>query len=130
MPTNMLRVIYSLIDVPGSALTVGIPLMRPASDRGAFSVFHPRCHDRLGDFTVEALSMASVGNINQNLDGHIVLDLECLDRIYLNAYVPNVQVAGQATAKGLVSPASSAAHELGDQVIPRIAAATRNGRLR
>jgi hypothetical protein len=26
------------------------------------------------------------------LDGHVVLDLECLDRIYLNGYVPNLQV--------------------------------------
>ena len=24
------------------------------------------------------------------------LDLECLDRIYLNGYVPNLQVGGQA----------------------------------
>src|SRR5436190_24001927 len=29
------------------------------------------------------------------LDGHVVLDLECLDRIYLNAYVPTLQVSGQ-----------------------------------
>ncbi len=29
------------------------------------------------------------------LDGHVVLDLQCLDRIYLNGYVPNLQVAGQ-----------------------------------
>jgi hypothetical protein len=36
-----------------------------------------------------------VGNVNEILAGHIVLDLECLDRIYLNAYVPNLQVAGQ-----------------------------------
>src|SRR6516165_9661522 len=40
-------------------------------------------------------SVADVGNVNEILDGHIVLDLECLDRIYLNAYVPNLQVAGQ-----------------------------------
>ncbi len=39
--------------------------------------------------------MASVGNINEILDGHVVLDLECLDRIYLNAYVPTLQVGGQ-----------------------------------
>ena len=39
--------------------------------------------------------MAAAGNINEILDGHIVLDLECLDRIYLNAYIPNLQVAGQ-----------------------------------
>lgn len=28
-------------------------------------------------------------------DGHVVLDLECLDRIYLNPYVPTLQVGGQ-----------------------------------
>jgi hypothetical protein len=39
--------------------------------------------------------MATVVNVNDLLDGHVSLDLECLDRIYLNAYVPNLQVAGQ-----------------------------------
>jgi hypothetical protein len=39
--------------------------------------------------------MAAVGNVNEILDGHVVLDLECLDRIYLNAYVPKLQVSGQ-----------------------------------
>jgi hypothetical protein len=29
------------------------------------------------------------------LDGHTVLDIECLDRIYLNGYVPRLQVGGQ-----------------------------------
>lgn len=33
--------------------------------------------------------------INEVLDGHVALDLECVDRIYLNAYVPNLQVGGQ-----------------------------------
>ena len=36
-----------------------------------------------------------MGNVNEILDGHVVLDLECLDRIYLNAYVPTLQVGGQ-----------------------------------
>ncbi|MBV9599653.1 MAG: hypothetical protein JOZ87_22750 [Chloroflexi bacterium] len=39
--------------------------------------------------------MAAVGNVNEILDGHVVLDLECLDRIYLNAYIPTLQVGGQ-----------------------------------
>ncbi len=39
--------------------------------------------------------MASVANVNDLLKGHVTLDLECLDRIYLNAYVPNLQVGGQ-----------------------------------
>ncbi len=29
------------------------------------------------------------------LDGHTVLDVSCLDRLYLNGYVPNAQVGGQ-----------------------------------
>ena len=38
---------------------------------------------------------ASVVTINDVLDGHVGLDIECLDRIYLNGYVPNLQVSGQ-----------------------------------
>jgi hypothetical protein len=33
--------------------------------------------------------------VNDVLDGHVSLDLECLDRVYLNGYVPNLQVPGQ-----------------------------------
>jgi hypothetical protein len=29
------------------------------------------------------------------LDGHVVLDVECLDRVYLTACVPSRQVGGQ-----------------------------------
>jgi hypothetical protein len=32
--------------------------------------------------------MARVVTVNDVLDGHVQLDIECLDRIYLNAYVP------------------------------------------
>jgi hypothetical protein len=39
--------------------------------------------------------MAHVGTVNEVLDGHVVLDLECLDRIDLNADVPTLQVGGQ-----------------------------------
>ncbi|HEY1279403.1 MAG TPA: hypothetical protein VGF22_06995 [Acidimicrobiales bacterium] len=39
--------------------------------------------------------MVAVANINELLDGHVTLDVECLDRVYLNAYVPNLQVSGQ-----------------------------------
>ena len=34
-------------------------------------------------------------NVNDVLDGHSMLDLQCLDRVYLNGYVPKLQVAGQ-----------------------------------
>jgi hypothetical protein len=33
--------------------------------------------------------------VNDLLDGHVGLDIECLDRIYPNGYVPNLQVSGQ-----------------------------------
>jgi hypothetical protein len=36
--------------------------------------------------------------VNDVLDGHVRLDVECLDRIYLNAYVPNLQVGGQVVS--------------------------------
>ena len=38
------------------------------------------------------------GDGNDVLDGHVGLDVECLDRIYLNGYVPNLQVAGQVVS--------------------------------
>ncbi len=39
--------------------------------------------------------MATVTNVNDVLDGHVGLEIECVDRLYLNAYVPNLQVGGQ-----------------------------------
>jgi hypothetical protein len=39
--------------------------------------------------------MTSVVNINDVLDGHVSLEVDCVDRLYLNAYVPNLQVSGQ-----------------------------------
>jgi hypothetical protein len=37
----------------------------------------------------------AVVSINEVLDGHVALEVECVDRLYLNAYVPNLQVGGQ-----------------------------------
>ncbi|MGH9090475.1 MAG: hypothetical protein ACRDZR_03705 [Acidimicrobiales bacterium] len=39
--------------------------------------------------------MTTVTNINDVLDGHIGLDLSCVDRLLCNAYLPNLQVSGQ-----------------------------------
>ncbi|WP_131784903.1 hypothetical protein [Protofrankia symbiont of Coriaria ruscifolia] len=36
--------------------------------------------------------------VNEVLDGHVALDIQCLDRIYLNAYVPTLQTSAQVTA--------------------------------
>jgi hypothetical protein len=40
------------------------------------------------------LYVTNVVNINDVLDGHVSLDIACIDRLYLNAYVPNLQVSG------------------------------------
>jgi hypothetical protein len=42
-----------------------------------------------------AAGMASVANINDVLEGRVTLEVECVDRILLNAYVPGLQVPGQ-----------------------------------
>ena len=39
--------------------------------------------------------MAEVLTVTGLLDGHVKLDVECLDRLYLNGYVPKLQVSGQ-----------------------------------
>src|SRR2546429_4869241 len=39
--------------------------------------------------------MSHVVTVPELLDGHTVLDIDCLDRIYLNGYVPKLQVGGQ-----------------------------------
>jgi len=56
--------------------------------------------------------VAEVVNINDVLNGHTLLDLDCLDRIYLNAYVPALQVGGQVVrflTKHLGNPVPSPA---------------------
>ena len=40
-----------------------------------------------------ALWMAPATNINEVLDGHVALEVECVDRLYLNAYVPGLQLS-------------------------------------
>jgi hypothetical protein len=44
------------------------------------------------------VKMARIVTAGELLDGHTVLDIECLDRIYLNAYVPVLQSSGQVVA--------------------------------
>jgi hypothetical protein len=44
---------------------------------------------------IAAANQAGTPTISQVLDGHVSLEVECLDRIYLNAYVPVLQVGGQ-----------------------------------
>jgi hypothetical protein len=44
---------------------------------------------------IAAGEAAGTPTISQVLDGHVTLEVECLDRVYLNAYVPRGQVGGQ-----------------------------------
>ena len=46
----------------------------------------------------QAVGMVATVTVNDVLDGHVGLDVECLDRIYLNGYVPNLQVGGQVVS--------------------------------
>jgi hypothetical protein len=39
--------------------------------------------------------VAEVANVNDLLADHVTLEGECLDRLYLSGYVPNLQVSGQ-----------------------------------
>jgi hypothetical protein len=39
--------------------------------------------------------MSQVVNINEVLEGHVALEVDCVDRLYINGYVPNLQVGGQ-----------------------------------
>ena len=55
--------------------------------------------------------MAGVVNVNELLDGHVIVDLECLDRIYLNAYVPNLQVGGQVVTSSPNTLATRSPHQ-------------------
>lgn len=44
---------------------------------------------------VHHAGMASVANINDVIEGHVGLEVECVDRLVLNAYVPKLQVGSQ-----------------------------------
>src|SRR5436309_15730445 len=64
--------------------------------------------------------MARVLTVNDVLDGHVTLDIECLDRIYLNAYVPIVQTSAQVVAVlsghlGFPFPSPVLFRQLGDR---------------
>jgi hypothetical protein len=41
---------------------------------------------------------ARVVTVNDLLDGHVALDIQCLDRVYLNVYVPTLQTSAQVVA--------------------------------
>lgn len=52
------------------------------------------------DGGVDAVSRVRRGDsgVHDILDGHVGLDLECFDQIYLNGQVPTLQVPGRWSA--------------------------------
>src|SRR5258707_89727 len=61
-----------------------------------------------------------VVTVNDVLDGHVALDIECLDRIYLNAYVPILQTSSQVVAflsghLGFPFPSPALFRQMGDR---------------
>jgi hypothetical protein len=71
--------------------------------------------------------MASVVTVNDVLDGHVGLDVSCLDRIYLNGYVPNLQVGGQVVTfltrhLGRPVPSPAVFEQIGDRFRRAVAA--------
>ena len=55
---------------------------------------------------------ARVVTVNEVLGGHVKLDIECLDRVYLNAYVPILQswACGPGLAISCLSAEASASN--------------------
>jgi hypothetical protein len=61
-----------------------------------------------------------VVNINDVLEGHVGLEVDCVDRLYLNAYVPTLQVPGQVARflhdhLGLMLPSPAAFEKIGNR---------------
>src|SRR5919204_337508 len=61
-----------------------------------------------------------VVTVNDVLEGHVALDIECLDRIYLNGYVPSLQTSAQVAAfltrqLGFPFPSPALFKQLGDR---------------
>ena len=69
---------------------------------------------------VTLVAMAEPVTVNDVLDGQVALDLEFLDRVYLNAYVPVLQTSSQVVAflsghLGFPFPSPALFRQLGDR---------------
>jgi hypothetical protein len=66
----------------------------------------------------EVVRMKRPVTLTDILDGHVVLDISCLDRIYLNGYVPRLQTSGQMVGflhhRGFPIPSPAALGRNGD----------------
>ena len=64
-------------------------------------------------------------SVSDVLDGHVKLDLECPDRIYLHGYLAQLQVGGQVTQflnhRGYPVPSPACLQQIGDAFRRRVA---------
>ena len=62
--------------------------------------------------------------INDVLDGHVALDLQCLDRLYLHGYLGQLQVGGQViqflSHRGYPVPSPACLQQIGDAFRRRV----------
>jgi hypothetical protein len=71
--------------------------------------------------------MASAVNINDVLAGHVALEVECVDRLVLNAYVPSLQVPGQVVRfltghRGNPLPSPALMGQIGNRFVRQVKA--------
>jgi hypothetical protein len=63
--------------------------------------------------------------VNEVLDGHVALDLQCLDRLYLHGYLAQLQVGGQVIQflkhRGFPVPSPACLQQIGDAFRRRVA---------
>jgi hypothetical protein len=64
------------------------------------------------------LSRINPVTVNDMLKGHVRLDLDCLDRVYLHGYLPQLQVGGQVVQflrrRGYPVPSPACLQQIGD----------------
>src|ERR1700687_228552 len=82
-----------------------------------------RVHGSVLDVLVEVVMASSLVRaypvtFNDALDGHVKLDLECLDRVYLHGYLGQLQVGGQVVQfvrhNGFPVPSPACLQQIGD----------------
>jgi hypothetical protein len=71
---------------------------------------------------VRRVVAVTVGDV---LDGHVALDLDCLDRLYLHGYLARLQVGGQVVQflrhRGFPVPSPACLQQIGDTFRRRVA---------
>ena len=68
--------------------------------------------------------------VNDVLDGHVALDLECLDRVYLHGYLGQLQISGQViqflTHRGFKIYSAAFLQQIGAGFRRRVSSLTRS----